>query len=106
MSVLEECIQASDKHFLTTAEFYELWNIMRHGQAVFGRQGLVEERIPPWQVPWRHFCVRPVGYLWGEDFRFSPPHRVKPVARCVLGHDESTHALPFIILAPEVLPVM
>jgi len=104
VSLVEKSIQPTAEGGVTTTELDERRHVVRHTQRVFRRQSLVEEGVPPRDVPWCHLRVGTISDLRAEDLRVPPLHRVKPPATGIPWHDESFHAAPFIVLAPKVLP--
>ena len=104
MSLVEKSIQPTSEGGVTTTELDERRHVVRHTQRVFRRQSLVEEGVPPRDVPRRYFGVGSISDLRAEHLRVPPLHRVKPPATVIPWQDESFHATPFIVLAPKVLP--
>ena len=78
---------------------------MGDAQRIFLRGGLIEEGRPPRQVPRCHLRSRRIGNPGHEDLGVSPWHTVEPLPITVFRHDETFHAIIFIVGAPEVLPV-
>ena len=104
-ATLEEEVQTAAKSLLAATGLDEAGHIVGDAERVLCRQGLVEERVPPRQIPRRHLRHGCVGNQRVEDFGAAPRHAVHPAAFFVAGQDVAAHVIPLIIAAPEVSPV-
>ena len=105
MSFGKEGVETLAEGIGTTACIDETRHIVGYAKAVLCRQRLVEEGIPPRQIPRCDLCVGAVRDKRMLDFRLSPRHGVEPPSLCVTRHDEAFHALPLVVSAPQVAPV-
>ena len=106
MTLVEESVEPLTKGLCPAATLYQTLYIMRHTQRILCRQGLVEECRPPWQIPGCHFRNGGIGNLRMEHLRAAPRHTVHPLTTGRARHDETTHAPPFVVVAPQVFPVL
>ena len=104
-ATLKEQVQAPTEGLRTAAGINQTLHIMGDAKRVFSRERLIEERVPPRQIPGCHLRHRRVGDAWLVNLRVSPRHAVEPLPLFVARHDIAPHVIPLIVLAPQVTPV-
>ena len=101
----EEGVETLDERVLAAARRHQSRHIVGDAQAILGGEGFVEEGAPPGQVPRGYLRVGPVGNCGVVHLRLAPRHVVEPSSLRIARHDETAHPLPFVVAAPQVLPV-
>ena len=104
VAFLEEEVEALAELLLAPTGTDESRHVVRNGERIFLTGGLVEERGPPRQIPWCHLGDGGIGNRGMEHLGMAPRHTVEPTPLGILRQNKTAHAIPLVVLAPEVAP--